>query len=291
MITQPSRKRQKKADSRVAELEKKLDALTAALEHRHAAGNSLATPSSFDGQSSLHHTPGDHRHASADDTYDHTATKRRRVDENVPHVVESLADLQPDGEAQETQTSFYDVSIEELKTRINALVPFQQGAEFFKRYIEVMSPYMPMVVFPRGTDAKHVFDTKPILYLAIITAASGNLTSREIPMKLQQESMGAIADCVVKNGAKSLELIQAMLIMACWYKPPERAEQTNFYQIIHIAAVMALDIGLGRRSFPRKARTPFSKPEIAFSTKMSYQNTDSLDARRAWLGCYYLCAT
>ena len=37
VITQPSRKRQKKADSRVAELEKKLDALTAALHQSQGA--------------------------------------------------------------------------------------------------------------------------------------------------------------------------------------------------------------------------------------------------------------
>ena len=40
IITQPSRKRQKKADSRVAELEKKLDALTNALHQQQQAGAS-----------------------------------------------------------------------------------------------------------------------------------------------------------------------------------------------------------------------------------------------------------
>lgn len=38
IITQPSRKRQKKSDTRVAELEKKLDALTAALQQSQQAG-------------------------------------------------------------------------------------------------------------------------------------------------------------------------------------------------------------------------------------------------------------
>lgn len=44
VITQPSRKRQKKADGRVAELEKKLDALTAAL-HQQQGGPQYGTPS------------------------------------------------------------------------------------------------------------------------------------------------------------------------------------------------------------------------------------------------------
>lgn len=44
VITQPSRKRQKKADSRVAELEKKLDALTAVLHQQQAASTQYGTP-------------------------------------------------------------------------------------------------------------------------------------------------------------------------------------------------------------------------------------------------------
>lgn len=44
IITQPSRKRQKKADSRVAELEKKLDALTAALHQQQAGAAQYSTP-------------------------------------------------------------------------------------------------------------------------------------------------------------------------------------------------------------------------------------------------------
>lgn len=38
IVTQPTRRRQKKADSRVAELERKLDALTAALQQQHQTG-------------------------------------------------------------------------------------------------------------------------------------------------------------------------------------------------------------------------------------------------------------
>lgn len=112
--------------------------------------------------------------------------------------------------------------------------------------------------------------------------------------QLSREAIGAIADCVVRNGAKSLELIQAMQVTALWYKPPEKAEQTNFYQIIHMAAVMALDIGLGKRFNPAKAKRGFGGPNAKYAPgpgKILPQDSDTLEARRAWLGCYYLCAS
>ncbi len=84
-----------------------------------------------------------------------------------------------------------------------------------------------------------------------------------------------------------------MQVTALWYKPPEKAEQTNFYQIIHMAAVMALDIGLGKRFNPAKAKRGFGGPNAKYVPgpgKILPQDSDTLEARRAWLGCYYLCA-
>lgn len=48
IVTQPTRRRQKKPDSRVAELERKLDALTAALQQQHQTG-----PSQYQGPTAM----------------------------------------------------------------------------------------------------------------------------------------------------------------------------------------------------------------------------------------------
>ena len=59
VITAPSRKRQKKTDSRVAELEKKIDALTASLNAKKEGGNDRdgADGSDDDGQSAEAYSP------------------------------------------------------------------------------------------------------------------------------------------------------------------------------------------------------------------------------------------
>jgi hypothetical protein len=167
------------------------------------------------------------------------------------------------------------------------------AAQVFTRYVTKLAPHLPAVVFPGNTTAEQVFREKPILYVCILSAASHGTLHPDVSKQITREAVGAIADCVVRSGAKSLELIQAMQVLALWYKPPEQAEQTNFYQIIHMAAVMSLDIGLGKRFNPAKAKRGFGGPNAKYAPgpgKVLPQDSDTLEARRAWLGCYYLCA-
>ena len=329
IITQPSRKRQKKADSRVAELEKKLDALTAALHHQaqsapvsqydgqqQAAGPPPPAEmsqgrSSVGGMGATYPPPSVSRPASVD-------LKRKRVEDGTADA--SSNDLnnslfkQPvyEGEAKRSGWAYQEpkfqaygamhtdlrrylsyASPEEFSKHINSIISPDMAAQIFTRYNTKLAPNLPAVVFPPSTTAEQVFREKPILYVCILSAASHGNMHPDIAKALQREAIGAIADCVVRSGAKSLELIQAMQVTALWYKPPEKAEQTNFYQIIHMAAVMALDIGLGKRFNPAKAKRGFGGPNAKYAPgpgKMIPQDSDTLEARRAWLGCYFLCA-
>lgn len=181
----------------------------------------------------------------------------------------------------------------DLVSRIHQIVGPEDGIKLFVRYVTVLSPHMPAVVFPPDTTAEQVRKERPILYSCILTAASTGILPREVCSDLARETIRTIADCVVCNGAKSLELIQALQVTALWYKPPEKPVQTNFYQIIHMAAVMAIDIGLGKRFHGVKGRHAIdvSNAENKFGVLvLAPQNSDTPEARRAWLGCYYLCA-
>ena len=334
VITQPSRKRQKKADSRVAELEKKLDALTAALHHsqQQAGSSQYGTPSQaptaemMNGRSSVGAMPGQYppppvhpnhsvnRPASAG--AERPTHKRRRTDDGpeqppcldgADEFYHPLAGSFKSEEAAKTMGEIhqswapqadlkrflYHTTPEEFVNRINSLISPDMASTIFDRYTTKLAPHVPAVVFPPGTTAEQVFKDKPILYVCILSAASHGILHPDISKQITREAVGAIADCVVRNGAKSLELIQAMQVTALWYKPPEKAEQTNFYQIIHMAAVMALDIGLGKRFNPAKAKRGFGGPNAKYAPgpgKVIPQDSDTLEARRAWLGCYYLCA-
>ncbi|KAF7187983.1 Transcriptional regulator WAR1 [Pseudocercospora fuligena] len=331
IITAPSRKRQKKADSRVAELEKKLDALTAVLQQQQQTGHSQqpqygspyanAAPTAQMAQQYAQQY-GQPAPSAPSPMQPSTASmqppqKRRRTEED-PQQTPSLdgygeqntahssryqgkSDANKFPQTQDSWGPNADMmrylthrSPEEFMNRINSLVNPDLGVSIFNRYVTKMSPHMPAVVFPQGTTAEQVWKEKPILYVCILSAGSSGILHPDTCKQLSRETIRAMADCVVCNGAKSLELIQAMQVIALWYKPPEKAEQTNFYQIIHMAAVMAIDIGLGKRFNASKARRGFGGPHSDYAPGphlMLPINSDTIEARRAWLGCYYLCAS
>lgn len=334
IITQPSRKRQKKADSRVAELEKKLDALTAALHQSHhqqqqqlprtappanmMQGRGSMASSGFDSHG-YNQSPIT-RPGSFDPAM--PPQKRRRTEDETPsyYVADVVAtshlprmtsqpsnkedDLVSKG-IQEIQQPWMATSNDlkrylhrttpdEFVKRINSLISPELASSIFHRYTTKLTAHIPAVVFPESMTAEQLFKEKPILYVCVLSAASASTLHPDTSGQLAIEAVGAIADCVVRHGAKSLELIQAMQVLALHYKPPEQGEQTNFYQIIHMAAVMALDIGLGKRFNPAKARRGFGGPNANFAPgpyKELPQDSDTLEARRAWLTCYYLCAS
>ncbi|KAF2766828.1 hypothetical protein EJ03DRAFT_353596 [Teratosphaeria nubilosa] len=333
IITQPSRKRQKKADSRVAELERKLDALTAALQQQGqgqcgapggAAEWGLVPLPAYGGQQQQqqqqqqqHFTPQSQAPmgGAGNGMPPH---KRRRVEgtpgldsadaTGKPHLSRTTSGSREDPLSREMQEItrpwgptdddprgyLYRTSPEEFVARVNSLIGPEMAARVWQRYITKLAPNLPAVVFPPETTAEQVFKEKPILYVCILSAASFGTVPLDTHKALAAEAVGAIADCVVRHGAKSLELIQAMQIIALYYKPPEIAERTNFYQIIHMAAVMALDIGLGKRYNPAKSRRGFGGPGANFAPgpgRSMPQDSDTLEARRAWLTCYYLCAS
>jgi hypothetical protein len=83
-----------------------------------------------------------------------------------------------------------------------------------------------------------------------------------------------------------MELVQTIQIMTVFYQPPEKYEELNFNQLIHIAAVMALDIGMGKRT--RKGPPLPWKPFM--DKNKSLPDANAAETRRCWLGCYYMCS-
>ncbi|UJO25260.1 uncharacterized protein CLAFUR5_14574 [Fulvia fulva] len=78
----------------------------------------------------------------------------------------------------------------------------------------------------------------------MITAAS-NAGDPQLFGQLHSELIKRLAQKAVIEGDRSLELVQAILVMESWLWVPDNFENVNFYQWIHIAATMALQLGLG----------------------------------------------
>jgi RalA-binding protein 1 len=126
-----------------------------------------------------------------------------------------------------------------------------------------------------------------MLFLAVMCAAISD--SHTLQVTLQREIMTVFAEKVFLSGEKTLELVQALLVTVSWYWPVENQEELKFYQLIHIAGVVAIDIGLGRKASPRRAgsclrvgqgNTPFRRSGVS--------DPATIECRRTWLGCYFL---
>ncbi|KAI9787848.1 MAG: hypothetical protein M1816_007415 [Peltula sp. TS41687] len=164
---------------------------------------------------------------------------------------------------------------------------------FFDRYVNVMAPQFPAVIFPPGTKAAEIRKTKPTLFLAILSVGSGT-SHPDVQKVLTKEIMRVLADRVIYNGEKTVEIIQALHVVTIWYWPPEYYDELKFYQLIHIAALMAIDLGMGKRSKSHKAKHAGHAGQ-GFMREYPWRrsplpNPESAESRRTWLTCYFLCA-
>ena len=369
VVTVPTRKRQKKTDSRVAELEKKIDALTASLHATRsetdtrpsdggtpsqdaddvpglgdgawmtprdspenvrpspsAAPRSLswsqqldprlnATPprperktSSTLGVSALKRKHSGDGHSSKVATSLETRApappQAMSQDRGLParEKVSSVHSFLIPKPARDGQPSMVTSDSPTVQANVEALqyehadvidrrmISSELANIFFDRYVKHMAPQFPAVVFPAGTTAAEIRKTKPTLFLAILSV--GACTSHpDVQKTLTKEIMKVLATRVMCNGEKSLEIIQALHVVTIWYWPPEHYDELKYYQLTHIAAVMAIDLNIGRRQKPLKPRSggPSFWRENPWK-RQTQSNPESAEARRAWLTCYFLCA-
>jgi hypothetical protein len=148
-----------------------------------------------------------------------------------------------------------------------------------------MAPHIPTVVFPPGTEMTDIRKTKPILLHAIISAAIGTIQPN-LQLPLVNDFYKVIAERIVVKGEKSLDLVQAIIVNCNWYTPPDHFEELKFYQLSHMAVSVAMDIGMYRRPMPKSR--PWNLVKDLLVKKSPSQDPDSAEARRAWLGCYFL---
>lgn len=330
VITVPSRKRQKKTDSRVAELEKKINALTATLQAQ-GAGTAVATAVAAQTldtgmQSQAPHNPyqqvtnggystpysqtrsevradewqyprapeGD-RKSSAPPMV--VAGQKRKLDAHLGTSEASTpASTSMQKQAQEVIGFFHTTNPEAQKPAPTheymdiidrGLTTAETAAEIFNHYVKNMAPHMPAVVFPEGTTAAEIRKTKPILFLAILSAGAGSLYP-DLQRTLTKEVMSIYAERIICNGDKTIELIQALIISCLWYWPPEHFEELKFYQLIHIAAVMAIDIGMNKKSKLQKTKAAGLFRDNPWR-RTPFPDAESVESRRTWLACYFLC--
>jgi hypothetical protein len=171
--------------------------------------------------------------------------------------------------------------------------------QLFKTYVEDLTPHSPMVVFPPGTSAEEIRRSKPTLFLATISAAAGK-SDPNLSSTLSSEVLSAYTHRTVINSEKSLELVQSMLVTSVWYYPPGKFAQLKFYEYIHAAATMAMDIGLGTKPVINRCQRAQADAKTQHhwelvgekhtpnSEQSSNMELDILEKKRTYLSCYLI---
>ncbi|KAL7932884.1 hypothetical protein V8C35DRAFT_305731 [Trichoderma chlorosporum] len=113
----------------------------------------------------------------------------------------------------------------------------------FDDFVKTVLPLYPIVAFSRQETFGWLRRHQPTLLLAAITAAcraSDPCLFRKLHFKLRSD----LSDQVMVRGNKSIELVQAILVMVEWYDTPDDMRHLNFYTWIQVAGLMVRELDL-----------------------------------------------
>ncbi|KAJ5982622.1 hypothetical protein N7451_012722 [Penicillium sp. IBT 35674x] len=159
------------------------------------------------------------------------------------------------------------------------IISLEDAEQLVAFFIHELSTIIPLVILPPTTTAAQLRQTAPVLFLSVISAAAVSIDA-DLAGILNHEMVRLYADRFFIEGEKSLELVQALLLMMIFYFPPDSPLKMQFCQYAQIASTMALEIGLAT-----KRRIAQKSPDRERSGPY-----DELTAEqaRAVLGCYHL---
>lgn len=238
-ISAPSRKRQKKTDSRVEDLEKRIDDLQRQMSSVRE-GDDGETEKGLEWEEHLAQTNRLHGEPIRRSIHDSTTEKdfrKRRFAEFEQD--ESSAAGPPGGSILGTpafaaeshgrplpnSTSLKEEGPSAVATSYGQIDIVDRGLlkagiakELFLRYTKLMAPQMPIVVFSSETTYKDVRQSTPILFLAIMSVASGE-DYQDLQITLNKEIMHTLAGRIIVRYVSSGDSLALWCLIANYVKP------------------------------------------------------------------------
>ncbi|KAI0176527.1 hypothetical protein GGR52DRAFT_365968 [Hypoxylon sp. FL1284] len=211
-----------KTSQKFTELEKKIDALTSALDaerrRNRQSEKSLKQPSTGMEWS---RTPDSN--AKDDHVFSPTAQQGPELD-----------DAMNDGRGAITTGG--DVVGQ-------GLIDMPTASLLFDHWMSRMRPFMPVIKFSAEDDAQSIRWKRPTLFLTIITIAATAIRPSIVPRLLTRLNNNLAQDVFIQ-GAKSLDLLQSMVLFSHYYIQPPHIKAFAMPQHAYSAAVMSHDLGL-----------------------------------------------
>ncbi|KAL1591688.1 hypothetical protein SLS60_011687 [Paraconiothyrium brasiliense] len=165
---------------------------------------------------------------------------------------------------------------------LDARIPLGRQQNLLHLFTQEAGAVWPMIRL--STDLDELRVKSPILLLSVLTYTvthNSQGTDLEIHDELVRQTVHILGEEVIGRGQRSLELVQALLVASFWNKTTRRGLQGSCYQLIQLAADMAVDIGIAGPSL--------QPSPVAFFSQ--HEDPTSLEARRTWLACFVALAT
>lgn len=218
-----AKRKRKRTDARVAELEKELRHLKHRIDGAEEDDRSVSPPDSGRNGSVI------------------SNPSRDQLAQRKPPVILSM-----------NPTTWTEIDMDELDD--------SSEQQLLDNFIHNLLPHLPFMVFPILPSVQDMRQTRPAC-LAAILAASAASVSPSLAQSLAQKVDRLYAEKVSIQGEKSVDFVQALVISAVFYNPPFRFAALKFTQYAHMAANMALDLRMGKKrpsghpSYPDRPET------------------------------------
>ncbi|KAI5211334.1 hypothetical protein E4T38_01361 [Aureobasidium subglaciale] len=163
----------------------------------------------------------------------------------------------------------------------------------FEHFTENMLQHFPFMIFGLEATAADVLKDTPILFLAIMDAASDGFCETDTSRKLRRLLVRTYSSTLLETRRHDVSLLQAYVVTVIWHRdsePSQSGQQLNAFQLSHAAANTAMTMDLGKRlkEWSGMASIPI-RLHGTQNPACDYQ-VGSLEVRRIWLACYYICS-
>ncbi|KAI5271164.1 hypothetical protein E4T47_05460 [Aureobasidium subglaciale] len=180
-----------------------------------------------------------------------------------------------------------------VERSIHELVDQETASLMFDHFTANMLQHFPFMNFGLEKTAEDVLKDTPILFLAIMDAASDGFCETDTSRKLRRLLVRKYSSYLLEARTHDLSLLQAFVVTVIWHRdlePSQPGQRLDVSQLSHAAANMAMTMGLGNRpkewsGIPTLLIRAHSTPGSAGECQVG-----SLEVRRIWLACYYICS-
>lgn len=229
----------KRQKDRVAELEAQVAQLTKLLGAQGLQNATLETG----GRSS----PGTGSEEQSDTEVSVSTQKKRKLDTSAY----SSNKGQSSTEGPSPASSGGDTSDSTGNAKsLDSIVSIDLQQRVLDEYITSYQPLLMVAPLSNGTQASLLRNTMPNTLHAIVYIASVGILSWDLQDRINVSLIEGLTSKTIAQCEKSIDLLQALQLVCLYYRSPRNSTQIPLFQLVNIAADMAVDLGFGGNLSP-----------------------------------------